>query len=89
MNLVSFEYVACQEKRHGVLVLSEFAGAASFMREGSILFHPANKTELSEAIFRALNLSDEERKQKYEYLRDFVNTHTRFVLLCSLLLYIC
>ncbi|KAJ5101325.1 hypothetical protein NUU61_003547, partial [Penicillium alfredii] len=76
MNLVSFEYVACQEKKHGVLVLSEFAGAASFMREGSIPFHPANKTEMSEAIYRALNLDKEERKRKYEYLRDFVNTNT-------------
>lgn len=79
MNLVSFEYVACQEKRHGVLVLSEFAGAASFMGQGSISFHPANTTELSEAIFRALNLDPSERKKKYEYLRDFVNFNTRSV----------
>jgi trehalose 6-phosphate synthase len=77
MNLVSFEYVACQEQRHGVLVLSEFAGAASFMAQGSIAFHPANTTELSEAIFRALNLDQSERKKKYEYLRDFVNFNTR------------
>ncbi|XP_028783953.1 alpha,alpha-trehalose-phosphate synthase [UDP-forming] 1-like, partial [Neltuma alba] len=28
MNLVSYEYVACQERKKGVLVLSEFAGAA-------------------------------------------------------------
>jgi len=28
MNLVSFEYVACQERNHGVLILSEMAGAA-------------------------------------------------------------
>jgi trehalose 6-phosphate synthase len=78
MNLVAFEYVACQEERHGVLVLSEFAGAASFMTNGSIPFHPANKTEMSEAIFNALNLDPAERKAKYEYLRGFVNTNTRF-----------
>ncbi|KAJ5820570.1 hypothetical protein N7474_006161 [Penicillium riverlandense] len=83
MNLVSFEYVACQEKRHGVLVLSEFAGAASFMRDGSIPFHPANTTELSEAIFRALNLDPSERKNKYKYLRDFVNFNTRSVVLVN------
>jgi hypothetical protein len=28
MNLVSYEYVACQRDNAGVLVLSEFAGAA-------------------------------------------------------------
>ena len=89
LNLVSFEYVACQEKKHGVLILSEFAGAASFMREGSILFHPANKTEMSEAIFKALTLSKEERKRNYERLHDFVNTHTRFVLRPVVSLYGC
>ena len=77
MNLVSFEYVACQGKKHGVLVLSEFAGAASFMRDGSIPFHPANKTEMSEALYNALVLDEGERKRKYEFLRDFVNTNTR------------
>lgn len=83
MNLVSFEYVACQEKKHGVLVLSEFAGAAAFMREGSVPFHPSNKTEMSDALFRALNIDEVERKRKYEYLRDFVNKNTRWV--CSVL----
>ncbi len=28
MNLVAYEYVACQQAQKGVLVLSEFAGAA-------------------------------------------------------------
>lgn len=79
MNLVSFEYVACQEQRNGVLILSEFAGAASFMREGSICFHPANKTEMSEAIFKALHLDPAERKRKSEQLREFVHEYTRSV----------
>lgn len=79
MNLVSFEYVACQEQNHGVLVLSEFAGAATFMRDGSIPFHPANTTEMSEALFAALNLDDKERQRKFELLWDFVTTNTRYV----------
>lgn len=77
MNLVSFEYVACQDKKKGVLVLSEFAGSATFMRDGSIPFHPANTTEMSEALYAALNLDPEERQRKHEFLREFVNTHTR------------
>lgn len=76
MNLVSFEYVACQDKRNGILVLSEFAGAASFMKEGSITFHPANTTELSEAIYKATTMSDQERREKHKFLRDFINTNT-------------
>lgn len=78
MNLVSFEYVACQDKKKGVLVLSEFAGSATFMRDGSVPFHPANMTEMSEALYAALNLGPEERQRKHKFLRDFVNTHTRY-----------
>jgi trehalose 6-phosphate synthase len=78
MNLVSFEYVACQDKRAGVLVLSEFAGAASFMKEGSITFHPVNTTELSEAIYKAATMGLDERKQKHEMLREFVDVNTRY-----------
>lgn len=89
MNLVAFEYVACQEERHGVLVLSEFAGAASFMTNGSIPFHPANKTEMSEAIFNGLNLDPAERKAKYEYLRGFVNANTRFERLSCFIIVSC
>lgn len=77
MNLVCFEYVACQDKRKGILVLSEFAGASSFMRGGSITFHPANTTELSEAIYKATTMSDDERTKKHETLREFINQHTR------------
>ena len=34
MNLVSYEYVACQSDNAGVLVLSEFAGAAQSLGAG-------------------------------------------------------
>ncbi|KAL4890591.1 glycosyl transferase [Aspergillus ambiguus] len=76
MNLVSFEYIACQGERHGVLVLSEFAGAAAFMKEGSITFHPANLPQLAGAIYKAVTMSDEDRKCRYEGLRGFIETNT-------------
>ncbi|PWY75442.1 alpha,alpha-trehalose-phosphate synthase subunit [Aspergillus heteromorphus CBS 117.55] len=76
MNLVSFEYVACQAERHGVLVLSEFAGAASYMKEGCLTFHPANISETVEALHEAVSMGDEERKTRYETLRRFVETNT-------------
>ncbi|OJJ50690.1 hypothetical protein ASPZODRAFT_11548 [Penicilliopsis zonata CBS 506.65] len=76
MNLVAFEYVACQARRHGVLALSEFAGASAFMKEGSITFNPANTTQVAEAIYRALTLDEEEKKMRYEKLSSFVNANT-------------
>ncbi|KAF9892992.1 hypothetical protein FE257_012403 [Aspergillus nanangensis] len=78
MNLVSFEYIACQAERHGVLALSEFAGAASFMKQGSITFHPVNITQIAEAIEKAINMSKEDRKRRYEGLREFIVTYTRY-----------
>ncbi|KAH8689957.1 putative alpha,alpha-trehalose-phosphate synthase subunit [Talaromyces proteolyticus] len=76
MNLVAFEYVACQEQRNGVLVLSEFAGASAFMGKGAVQFHPANIKEISQSIHKALLMSKEERKERYDMLRHFVDTNT-------------
>lgn len=39
MNLVAYEYISCQQKRHGSLILSEFAGAAHSLN-GSIIVNP-------------------------------------------------
>ena len=79
MNLVCFEYAACQARKHGVLILSEFAGAASFMKDGCITFHPANRDELSDAIYRGITMGSEERGEKYDRLRTFIDDNTRFV----------
>ncbi|RAH69044.1 trehalose-6-phosphate synthase [Aspergillus aculeatinus CBS 121060] len=76
MNLVSFEYVACQAQRHGVLVLSEFAGAASFMKEGCLTFHPANMAEMVDVLYKAVTMGDEDREKNYETLRKFIETNT-------------
>lgn len=77
MNLVASEYVACQATRHGVLILSEFAGAASFMSGGSVTFNPSSAQELSAAVEKVIVMDKEERKERYESLRDFITTHTR------------
>ncbi|KAL2000477.1 hypothetical protein VTN02DRAFT_3027 [Thermoascus thermophilus] len=79
MNLVAFEYVACQAQRHGVLVLSQFAGAAVFMGHGSIIFHPANPNEIAEAIHKAVTMNDDARRENYERLRAFIYHNTRSV----------
>lgn len=81
MNLVAFEYIACQEQRHGVLALSEFAGASVFMADGIVPFHPANIKEMSQAISKGLTMSRDERTERYKKLERFVNTNTRSVCL--------
>lgn len=39
---VSYEFVACQSDNAGVLVLSEFAGAAQSLGAGALLVNPWN-----------------------------------------------
>ena len=75
MNLVSYEYICCQVEKHGVLVLSEFAGAAQSMN-GAIIVNPWNTEDLAQAYFDALTMTDENKKQNHEKLYRYVNKFT-------------
>lgn len=76
MNLVAYEYIACQQERHGVLVLSEFAGAAQSLGNGSIVCNPWNTEELAEGIHEAVMKDPEQRRINYEKLARQVNKYT-------------
>lgn len=77
MNLVAFEFVASQTpQKCGVLVLSEFAGAARFLG-GKYQFNPSNLSEMSDSIYRAVSSSYEEKREEYVKLAEFVQKHTR------------
>jgi len=60
MNLVAKEYVACQAGRDGVLLLSEFAGAARELGE-AIRVNPYDIAGSAEAVDRALTMGRDER----------------------------
>ena len=79
MNLVATEYVACQERRHGVLVLSECSGATSFLNAGSVTFGPSDMQGISDALYNAVTMDEDERKERYRYLRSYASKHTRSV----------
>ncbi|KAL9236489.1 hypothetical protein vseg_011153 [Gypsophila vaccaria] len=76
MNLVSYEYVACQDAKKGVLILSEFAGAAQSLGAGALLVNPWNVTEVAAAIGKALNMCDEEREKRHQLNFAHLTTHT-------------
>ncbi|CAJ2656956.1 unnamed protein product [Trifolium pratense] len=76
MNLVSYEFVACQEKKKGVLILSEFAGAAQSLGAGAILVNPWNVTDVATAIGRALNMLPAEREKRHKHNFLHVKSHT-------------
>ncbi len=70
MNLVAKEYVAAQDPDDpGVLVLSEFAGAARQLGcegNGALLVNPHSPDALANAIQKALDMPLAERKRRYE-----------------------
>eukprot|EP00898_Chlorokybus_atmophyticus_P003806 jgi/Chlat1/4426/Chrsp29S04392 len=76
MNLVSYEYVACQEDRKGVLILSEFAGAAQSLGAGALLVNPWNIGDMANAMEDALNMSEGERRERHRHNFLHVTTHT-------------
>ncbi len=66
MNLVAKEYVAAQDPEDpGVLILSEFAGAALQLKD-AVLVNPHSPDALARAIETALDMPLEERKRRYE-----------------------
>jgi len=63
MNLMAKEYLATKGRQTGMLVLSEFAGAARELGE-AVLVNPNNLRELSSAIYQGLTLTDEEKRKR-------------------------
>ncbi|MFZ5471731.1 MAG: bifunctional alpha,alpha-trehalose-phosphate synthase (UDP-forming)/trehalose-phosphatase [Myxococcota bacterium] len=68
MNLVAKEFVASRVDEGGVLVLSELAGAATELAE-AVHVNPYDVTSMSEAFFRALSMSTEQRRRRMRALR--------------------
>jgi len=75
MNLVAKEYVACQRDRGGVLVLSEFAGAAGEMGE-AIRVNPYDVPGSADALERALTMPEDERLERQAALLHRVRSNT-------------
>jgi trehalose 6-phosphate synthase/phosphatase len=73
---VSYEFVACQDAKKGVLILSEFAGAAQSLGAGALLVNPWNITEVASSISQALNMSPEEREKRHHHNFKHVTCHT-------------
>jgi trehalose 6-phosphate synthase/phosphatase len=76
MNLVSYEFVACQSKNAGVLVLSEFAGAAQSLGAGALLVNPWNVNDMAAALEDALTMPEAERRERQRQNFTHITMHT-------------
>ena len=72
MNLVCKEYCACNLEGNGVLILSEFAGAAAQLKKGAVLVNPYDEEGVSDAIFTGFCMDHEERKRRMVKMRDHI-----------------
>lgn len=70
MNLVAKEYVAANVDNKGVLILSQFTGAARELANGAILINPFDFDSVADAIKEAIHMSREKRKENMRALRE-------------------
>jgi trehalose 6-phosphate synthase/phosphatase len=66
MNLVAKEFCACQVEGWGVLILSEFAGAAAQLQSGALLVNPHDVEGVADALWAAFEMSEDERRWRME-----------------------
>lgn len=74
MNLVAKEYAACRIDEQGVLVLSEFTGAADELQQ-ALLINPHDTNGVKSAFLEALHMPVDEQRQRMRALRHTVFRH--------------
>jgi trehalose 6-phosphate synthase len=71
MNLVAKEFVAARDDERGVLILSQFTGAARELTE-ALIVNPYDIDEASAALATALNMSPHEQRERMRSMRAFL-----------------
>ena len=72
MNLVAKEFCASRIDERGVLILSEFAGAAAEMYRGALLVNPFDVEGVADALEQALRMPDWQQQERMRKLRRFL-----------------
>lgn len=78
MNLVAKEYCACRVEQDGVLILSQFAGAAEQLKPDAVLVNPYDVEQMAEAIVNAFRMRETERAARMKRMRRVVREENVF-----------
>jgi trehalose 6-phosphate synthase/phosphatase len=78
MNLVAKEYCASNLEESGVLILSEFAGAAAELQRGALLVNPYDIVRMSDALHQAIQMAPDERHSRMRRLRQVIRRRDIF-----------
>jgi trehalose 6-phosphate synthase len=71
MNLVAKEYVAARDDERGVLVLSQFTGAAHELHE-ALIVNPYHVEQTADALYQALFMPEYEQQERMRSMRALV-----------------
>ncbi len=71
MNLVAKEFIAARDDERGVLVLSQFTGAARELHE-ALMVNPYHIEQSAEALYRALTMPEVEQRERMRSMRSLV-----------------
>ena len=74
MNLVAKEFVAARHDERGVLILSQFTGAARELRD-ALLINPYDIDHTADAIRQALEMAPEEKQLRMHRMRKIIKEH--------------
>lgn len=74
LNLVAKEFVAARRDEAGVLILSQFTGAARDLKE-AIIVNPYSAEEGAEAIHKALTMPESEQHRRMKKMRESVKNY--------------
>ncbi|PYJ25868.1 MAG: trehalose-6-phosphate synthase [Verrucomicrobia bacterium] len=78
MNLVAKEYCACRIDNDGVLILSQFAGAAEQLKPGAVLVNPYDVEQMADTILEAFRMKETERTARMKRMRRVVRDENVF-----------
>ncbi len=78
MNLVAKEYCACTVGNEGILILSEFAGAAAQFQNSALMVNPYDREGVADAIHTAFTMERSEKRRRMRKLRESVRRQNIF-----------
>jgi trehalose 6-phosphate synthase len=78
MNLVAKEYCACRIEEDGVLILSQFAGAAEQLKPDALLVNPYDVEQMADTILQAFRMSHADRSARMKRMRRVVRKENVF-----------
>jgi trehalose 6-phosphate synthase len=88
MNLVAKEFLAARHDERGVLILSQFTGAARELRD-ALLVNPYDIDQTAEAIRAALEMEPEEKQLRVRNMRKLIREHNIYRWAGSLITELC